>query len=108
MHTFSENDESYGWSKFAKTAFVHDPEYGFVEDGWLTFTAYVLIVGLDEQQPTRVSKPASSNHKPASASQTLPKSETEGKCVICLTNEQTSGFVHGDRRVSAALRPPTC
>ena len=97
MHTFSENDESYGWSKFAKTAFVHDPESGFVEDGWLTFIAHISIDRLADQRPTRVSKPTSNNRKPKSASQTLPKSEIEGKCVVCLTNEQTSGFLHGGR-----------
>ena len=77
-HTFTQDGAVFGETALLNCAALDDPDFGFLQGEWFT-----IVVTISIKHPRQ---------RPLRSLESLDDLE----CVVCLSNSQTSGFVHGN------------
>ena len=76
----------YGWNQVLEAKALQDESLGFLSNGWVTIIAEI-------SQRANVHQTASGQGQLRLRGSVTQ--QQEARCVVCLAEKQTSGFVHG-------------
>ena len=76
----------YGWNQVLEAKALQDASLGFLSNGWVTIIAEIS---------QRVNAHQTTSGQGKLRLQGSVTQQQEKRCVVCLSEKQTSGFVHG-------------